>query len=70
MTFLGLHKRIVRERPADRLMVDELRRSMASLMDVVEELCEGLASEQVPTQEWAGIVKAAFKEHRVEIGVS
>ncbi len=41
--------------------------AVRSLLDVVEELCDGLAAGQTPTPEWVDIVRDTFKEHREEI---
>lgn len=41
-------------------------RAVASLLDVVEELCVGLAHGATPTAEWAEVVESTFAEHRRE----
>jgi hypothetical protein len=38
--------------------------AVRSLLDVVEELCLGLAAGQTPHTEWADIVSKSFAEHR------
>lgn len=41
--------------------------AILSLMDVVEELCAGIAAGQKPEWEWADVVAATFKQHRDEL---
>jgi len=43
------------------------RRAIASLLDVVEELCQGLAHGQMPEREWADQVSETFAKHRREL---
>jgi hypothetical protein len=43
------------------------RRALASLLDVVEELCHGLAAGQMPEREWAEVVQDTFDKHRREL---
>jgi hypothetical protein len=44
-----------------------LTRAVLSLLDVVEELSQGLAHRQTPEPEWSGIVADAFAGHRREL---
>jgi hypothetical protein len=46
---------------------DATTSAVRSLLDVVEELCLGLAAGQTPHTEWADIVSKSFAEHRQEI---
>jgi len=41
--------------------------AVRSLLDVVEELAQGLAHGQTPEPEWARLVTAAFERHRREL---
>ena len=43
------------------------RRALASLLDVVGELCQGLAAGQMPEEEWADIVVEVFTKHQREL---
>jgi len=43
------------------------RRAIQSLLDVVEELCLGLAHGQTPEPEWAETVQETFDKHRREL---
>ena len=50
------------------MTADEARqRAIASLLDVVEELCLGLAHGQRPSADWADQVVTTFSEHRAEL---
>lgn len=50
------------------MTADEARqRAILSLLDVVEELCQGLAASQTPEQAWADIVTSTFADHRREL---
>jgi len=42
-------------------------RAIRSLLDVVEELVQGLAHGQRPGQDWAQIVSDNFEMHRREL---
>jgi hypothetical protein len=42
-------------------------RALSSLLDVVEELAQGLAAGQTPEGEWANIVSETFENHRREL---
>ena len=42
-------------------------RALQSLLDVVWELCVGLAAGQVPESEWAEVVADTFDKHRAEL---
>jgi hypothetical protein len=46
---------------------DPTTSAVRSLLDVVEELCQGLAAGQTPEREWADVVTSSFAEHREEI---
>ena len=49
------------------LFLDEwLEQATASLLDVVEELCMGLAHGQTPEREWSDVVAETFAKHRRE----
>lgn len=41
-----------------------LRQAVASLLDVVQELAEGLAHGQTPEPDWSAIVRDTFEAHR------
>lgn len=43
------------------------RSAILSLLDVVEELAQGLANKQMPEPEWADVVTESFTEHRREL---
>lgn len=43
------------------------RRALQSLLDVVEELAQGLAAGQTPGTDWAQIVADTFDGHRREL---
>jgi len=43
------------------------RRALQSLIDVVEELCLGLANGQTPEPAWAEIVQETLDKHRREL---
>ena len=49
--------------------VIEVSRAVASLLDVVEELAQGLAAGQEPDPDWAELVANVFRVHRHELGV-
>ncbi len=49
-----------------RRMTPEAR-AIASLLDVVEELCQGLAHGQTPDVEWSETVVETFQLHRAEL---
>lgn len=42
-------------------------RALMSLLDVVEELCQGLAHGQTPEVDWAEVVTFTFGHHRREL---
>lgn len=42
-------------------------RAIASMLDVVEELAQGLANGQTPEPAWANVVSDVFAEHRKEL---
>lgn len=42
-------------------------RAIASLLDVVEELAQGLAWRQQPDSAWAAVVTDTFDKHRREL---
>ena len=44
-------------------------RAVASLIDIVEMLCRGLAAGETPGEEWATMVSDNLAEHRRELGV-
>lgn len=44
-----------------------LERAIASLLDVVEELAQGLAHGQTPTSDWADVVSDTFQKHGREL---
>lgn len=44
-----------------------VERAVASLLDVVQELCLGLAYGATPETRWAEIVESNFEEHRREL---
>jgi hypothetical protein len=44
-----------------------LERAVASLLDVVEELAQGLANGQTPEPAWADLVSSAFADSRREV---
>lgn len=48
-------------------MSDAESRALRSLLDVVEELAQGLAARQVPDGEWARVVSETFELHRAEL---
>jgi len=43
------------------------RRALLSLLDVVEEIAQGLAHGQMPEQDWAEVVTDTFDKHRREL---
>lgn len=43
------------------------RSAVLSLLDVVEELAQGLAAGQTPEREWSNVVTGTFREHRAEL---
>jgi hypothetical protein len=44
-----------------------LLRAVASLLDVVEELAQGLAHAATPQPDWAEVVTDTFEQHRREL---
>jgi hypothetical protein len=42
-------------------------RALQSLLDVVQELCEGLAAGQTPEPGWAAVVTETFDRHRLDL---
>lgn len=44
-----------------------LLRAVASLLDVVQELSQGLAAGQRPDTDWADVVVSSFDSHRREL---
>lgn len=46
---------------------DVTTRAVRSLLDVVEELAQGLAAGQTPERDWAQIVTDTFDRHRREL---
>ena len=49
--------------------VQAVARAVASMLDVVEELANGLSWRQSPEPDWAEQVSATFAEHRRELSV-
>jgi hypothetical protein len=43
------------------------QRAVASLLDVVEELAQGLAAGQTPERDWGEQVAQTFENHRREL---
>jgi hypothetical protein len=41
--------------------------ALLSILDVLEELCMGLAWGATPEKEWANLVSTSFNEHRKEL---
>ena len=41
--------------------------AVRSLLDLVDELCQGLAHGQTPEKDWAEMVTGVLDEHRVEL---
>ena len=51
-------------------MTDEAARAaIASLLDVVEELANGIRWGQTPDDAWLEVLADTFREHRAELGV-
>ncbi len=46
---------------------EAVERAVASLLDVVEELAQGLAHGQTPEPDWAEVVADSFALHRREL---
>lgn len=42
-------------------------RALLSLLDVVQELAQGLAAGQTPEVAWADVVVATFDKHRADM---
>jgi len=42
-------------------------KALLSILDVLEELCMGLAYGQTPEKDWAQIVQDTFEGHRREL---
>jgi hypothetical protein len=42
-------------------------RALLSIIDVLEELCMGLAYGATPEKDWAEIVSTSFNEHRKKL---
>lgn len=47
---------------------EKMRQALGSLIDVVDELCMGLAVGQTPDREWGEMVSASLSEHRKTLG--
>jgi len=47
---------------------EAMRQTLGSLIDIVDELCMGLAVGQTPDREWAETVSASLSEHRQKLG--
>lgn len=75
---LDLIAEVIRLREQNKLMSEagqihaaaseEMRLTLGSLLDVVDELCMGLAVGQTPDREWAEQVSASLGEHRARLG--
>lgn len=50
--------------------VAELRRAVASILDVVEEMAVAAELGEKPDQEWVSVVQNVFGEHRKALGIT
>ena len=49
---------------------ETMRQALGSVIDVLDELCMGLAVGQTPDRPWAETVSQTFSEHRKRLGFS
>jgi hypothetical protein len=52
---------------AEKPLAEIHRETLLSVLDVVEELCLGLAHGQTPEPDWADMVKSVFDQHRLDL---